>query len=778
MPHNDKNERNHRPPHLIWMLLAACLTAGTATAQVPLRDGDRIARIEFRNVTVGDALRILSDRSGLNVVASQKAAKIPVTMFLKNVRPLDVLEAMAKTYNLWYRKDPRSGIVRVYTVEEFRLGKVDYARERTEVFTLKNQMNLIDAATAIQDLYGQRVVLNFGSENDFQILSDLALRFQRFNIIDSQSRLSTTMGQRGTGGFGGGFGGSFGGGFGGGFFGVGRGGLFGGMRGRQGQEATGRTEVRPEEVERELAGTEKLLGGVREREAVLEATRRTAPIYVTLIRRQNRLVVRTRDQDALDQIHQLIEKIDTDTATLLLEVKVLQVNLGDDYNSVFDFALDKGKVTIGKNSQGQNFTTLALENLDTATQTALQTTAIGNPALLAALIGKQFKARLELLEKEGRVTALATPMLLTANQEVSRIFIGREEPIVTGYTAQNAQTQAAGNTVVIQNPLLVPQFETRNLGKTLILTPTINADGSIDLRIMIEDSVLAGQKIVKVPVNDQLQEGSVDVVANRTYSGTIAIQDGQEAAIGGLIEESAKDEERKVPVLGDIPLLGNLFKDEIQSRTRTELVILVKPRLIEKPDQTETVSRQWLREQSVHPALDHPDRTLGIYKNPYGTHRGYELQEPYKTYPGQDAMDRYNRKDGYWAKPEARVIQPADATQRLYLELTRYAARAVRKIGYELENDLGIVRRPDPPKQPVFLTPQLEAIPLASWRRGGLTVTALRLVNRSAQAVVFDAKALHGDWLVATVEKPTLAPGERTYLYLISAGDFREALQR
>ncbi|GAB6067516.1 hypothetical protein JCM13664_08340 [Methylothermus subterraneus] len=790
-----------------WLALVSLLLLTVAG----LAADRRIAQLDFRSITVGDALRILTEESGLNVVASEKAARIPITMYLRNVAPLDVLEAMAKTYNLWYRRDPDSGIVRVYTVDEFRLGQVEYTREQIKVFTLKHEMNVLDAVTAITGLYGKRVIFDRNSQQDFQILFDLAQRFARFNIIDAQSRLGQGIGIGGGrfGGFGGrgfgGFGGFGGGGFGGfgGGFGFGFPGGFGPGLGQP--QAGGETQVKPEEMREEMAGTERLTGELKEKEVVTEATRRLAPIYLTYIRRQNRLIVRTRDTDALEQIQELIARIDTDMATLLLEVKMFQIDLSDGYDSVFEFAIKDNKVGVSKgnvafattpdkvitqgvreNPDGTAETVDVATKLGPAILNSLATTApsLGNPALLATLVTENFRARLQLMEKEGRVTQVATPMLFTSNQEVSRIFIGEERPITTDINVTCTTTTAQVITTTAGVCQFDPQVETRNIGDTLLLTPTINADGSVSIRLVVEQA-LPCPNCGRIPVpraQTAAQFGQevvpVDTVQTRTYTGSVIAQDGQEVAIGGLINESAEDREEKVPVLGDIPLLGRLFRDEVQRRKRTELVIVIRPFVIRAPQESQAVSERELREQSVHPGLDQRNRNLNVYKNPYGTHRGYELQEPYKTYPGQDAFDRYNRKDGYWRPParEERELLP-DATERLYLELTRYAAQVVHGESPS-DRDLKIKALPAPPSRPVFLTPHLEATPLASWQRGGITVTALRLVNRSRKEVTFVAQDLKGEWLAATVEKPQLAPDEETYLYLLSAGSFKEALGR
>ena len=92
--------------------------------------GQIIEQIEFRDVAVGDALRILAEQSNLNIIASKKAADIPVTMFLRRVTSIEVIEALAKTYNLWYQRDEDSNIVRIYTVEEYVWNRSSLKRKK------------------------------------------------------------------------------------------------------------------------------------------------------------------------------------------------------------------------------------------------------------------------------------------------------------------------------------------------------------------------------------------------------------------------------------------------------------------------------------------------------------------------------------------------------------------------------------------------------------------------------------------------------------------------
>ncbi len=150
---------------LLTLILLAGLSFNVYSAR-SFPGKSTIEQIEFRDITVGDALRILAEQSNLNIIASNAASNIHVTMFLRHVTPMQVIDAIAKTYNLWYQKDDVSKIVRLYTVREYRLEQVEYRPEKMQIFTMKNAKNALDVADTIENLFGERVFLSFGENQD------------------------------------------------------------------------------------------------------------------------------------------------------------------------------------------------------------------------------------------------------------------------------------------------------------------------------------------------------------------------------------------------------------------------------------------------------------------------------------------------------------------------------------------------------------------------------------------------------------------------------------
>ena len=288
----------------------------------------RLSLVEYRDTPLSEAIRLFSEQTGLNVVASPDARKIPVSLYLRNVTAETALATLCKSNSLWFRQDAQSGVVTIYTTKEYQSDLASFREEQTEVFTLLYP-NPVDVATAIRSIYGNRVVLN--TESQWQdVYQDLEERFDRFDIVDGRSQglglfqggtgagLGGTSGGYGTGGLGGtGYGGAGGayGGRGGGYAGQGAGG-YAGVR-RQDllsenraarQETTKQIPPReefknlsPEEIETlEAART----GEGKVNQAVLEAllARRQATIYVTVIRAHNQLIVRTGDEKTMTQI--------------------------------------------------------------------------------------------------------------------------------------------------------------------------------------------------------------------------------------------------------------------------------------------------------------------------------------------------------------------------------------------------------------------------------------------------------------------------------------------
>jgi len=176
-----------------------------------------------------------------------------------------------------------------------------------------------------------------------------------------------------------------------------------------------------------------------------------------------------------------------------------------------------------------------------------------------SLSGGDIDLFLHALQTEGRLEVLSRPQILTADNQTGEINVGQRVPFVT-----NSRVTDEGS---VFNTI---QYEP--VGILLQTTPRINPDGDIKLEISAEISSISDSDSVEI------SEGvSAIVVNNRSATTTVTVRDGHTIVIGGLITSQDNNTERKVPFLGDLPILGELFKTTTVTKERRELLIVLTP---------------------------------------------------------------------------------------------------------------------------------------------------------------------------------------------------------
>ncbi len=163
------------------------------------------------------------------------------------------------------------------------------------------------------------------------------------------------------------------------------------------------------------------------------------------------------------------------------------------------------------------------------------------------------------LENDANANILSTPNLLTLDNEEAKIIIGQNVPFITG---SYAQTGSATTATPFQT------IERKDVGLTLRIKPQVSEGGSVKLQIYQEVSSVQNQTI----------NNAAGVITNkRSLESSVLVDEGQIIVLGGLIQDSVSNGEDKVPVLGDIPLFGNLFRHEKRQRTKTNLMVFIRP---------------------------------------------------------------------------------------------------------------------------------------------------------------------------------------------------------
>lgn len=585
-----------------------------------------IRNIEISQAPLVEVARAISKTTGINIAPSSGAISNIVTIYLNEVPAITALETLCNANNLWLKEDPSTGIYRVYTVGEFRRDLASFREEKTEIFTLLYP-NAFDIANAIADLYGERVEVNMGDYDD-ALTMELQQRLGRFDALNNRA-----MGL-GTAALTGGSGGNVG-------TGMGIGGSVGGGGNRRAPSAGNRPMIPLGQViqqQQQLGQTlsadqvqalndAQIAGDTNAAAAVLHsATGRRITIHVTVMRRQNRLLIRTADESAMVEIREMVKRLDLPTAMVMLEVRVLRIALGDGLNAAFDYSWNRGG---GKGEVGGSFARGSILKMDPVSGLPSGTGMSGD-SLVAQYFGENVRARLEFLESKTRVSAVASPVLLTANNEVSRIFVGEEVPITRGFTGGSILAGANGSPIA-QSPNVDIEF--RPVGTTLLLTPNINADRTVTIRLVQENSTLnVGGGSIPVPsAGGGFQKQTVDTVQSRSVSGTVIARDRESIVVGGLIEDEIKKDRAGVPFLSRIPILGAPFRRDANMSKRNELVLIITPHIMSTPAEGESISREVADRLSVNPAVQ---RNTGGWVPPYSTNDvPYGRQAPKEPRP-------------------------------------------------------------------------------------------------------------------------------------------------
>ncbi len=611
--------------HLPRAATAAAFACLALTLAAPTRAQEEaldIERLELRRARVEDAVSLLAELGDETVVATPEASAREVTLTLRRMSLKKAVETLCKVAGLWYREE--DGVFRVMTTAEFEKGLPSLKDPDVKVFTLRQQ-NTVAIALAIRDLFGrERVRLSLGQQEDELFPNVLQTQIQFSSLAGNGNGVGGGLGgfNRGFGGLGG-LGGLGGGRFGaGGFGGVGGVGGLGGLggfggggglnglggQGQQGQQAE------PPRVEAERLVPDQAArlveDGGRVAGDAAQLSDRLPPIFVTVNRRHNVLILRTSDEGAMRTIERLVTDLDRPTPQVLLEVKILELRLGDGFDSALDLDLDEGGAPDVGPATGKAPNPLVAG----AASAASNLLSSGNAPIAAGSLIYQFldehvRVRLQLLERENRFTLLGSPLLLCANDQIGRFFIGEERPLVREFDLQTITT----NGVVTQQ--LVPTVEVRDIGNTLTIVPRINADRTVTLTI-IQDISSVNEGSARLPVPDGqggVAEFAVDTINTSNMQGTVMARDGLTVAVGGLIRKQASETRSGVPYLMDLPLIGWLFGQTSRAEERTELILLITPHVLQTPLEGQEATRKRMEALSLHPFHDAGDRAVERY---------------------------------------------------------------------------------------------------------------------------------------------------------------------
>jgi len=330
-----------------------------------------------------------------------------------------------------------------------------------------------------------------------------------------------------------------------------------------------------------------------ELEVSLAAILGDAPGRVVVVNPQSGIVVVRAMPQELREVESFLSTVQaTAVRQVILEAKILEVELSDRYQQGINWAglldVGDGTATVGQVGGGTVIEEGASLNegstgiLDPDSFLPILGTAASSfgGVFTLALALDNFNAFIELLETQGTVHVLSSPRISTMNNQKAVIKVGSDEFFVTNVSSTTVTGTTTTTTPSVE---LTPFFS----GIALDVTPQISEDGDVMLHVHPSISeVIDQQKQITVGSLTQVLPLALSTV--RESDSIVKAESGQVVVIGGLMQNRAEGDAAKSPGLGDAPVAGSLFRQSRQSSTKSELVILLRPMVVQS-------GKDWVR---------------------------------------------------------------------------------------------------------------------------------------------------------------------------------------
>lgn len=301
-----------------------------------------------------------------------------------------------------------------------------------------------------------------------------------------------------------------------------------------------------------------------------------------------------------DRVMEIIEKLDFRPPMVMVQVLIAEVRLSDVYEVGVELGLqdsllfDRGKASLANQfpapgTPGFNFNGTNLPNANSLAQSNLAgqalssfgvgraNTALGYGGMVLSAASDSVNVLIRALQDTGRLQVLSRPQIMAIHNRQARVLVGQKVPRITGTTFNNL-----GNA---QN-----QLTDVDVGLILNIIPQINNDNIVILNVQAERSRVSETQSVTIAITPEGQPITQPFIDNTSAVTTISARDGQTVVFAGLITNEKTNITRGVPYLSNLPLVGNLFKYEFDAERRTELLIVMTPRIIKYDEDYEWLS--------------------------------------------------------------------------------------------------------------------------------------------------------------------------------------------
>ena len=530
----------------------------------------RLKSLMVREAPVEYAMWVLSNAWGRHIVVTDAAKAISARVFLQDIDCMSALKAICRAHGLWYREDPDSGVIYVETLEEYVGNASRDSHKFVDVVTVVYP-RAEDIAASLEQVFNDMVVYNAPEEDDGDPASDIDRALDRMDQLSDRA----TMVEDDAASSGG----------------------SSSRRSRRNSNLTGLDNVRDyyRDMDRLNRDNATIVS-----EGADGAPRAASPsvVFVAVARDVNAILLRSSDRATLQQVREVIAQLDRPKPQVLLEVRILSLDVTDEEDRQLDLLFGsgdgaplKGGFVGGYDNGPVGGLTTAMDSLGTfnANAAALQ------------YLSEKLSLRLKWLDERGKVRRLATPNLMVSDYEASRIFVGKETSIILSV---ETSTTFTGTETATPTTSTTADIERADIGTTLVITPKIHADGTCTIRILQENAEEGNAKNMSYgPDAERIEYQTTDVIKQSIVS-TIVAQSGQTLALGGLVSTIDSETTARVPYLADIPWIGPLlFERKNREKAVEELIVLVRPHVILTPGDAQRVSHGFYESIDADPLL-------------------------------------------------------------------------------------------------------------------------------------------------------------------------------
>ncbi len=447
-----------------------------------------IDALELKGMDILDVLKLISQKSGLNIVASNDV-RGKITIYLKDVSVWDALKIILETNNLAYEKI--GNLIKVIPEKDYEMIYGKRFSDKTQVRIIPlTYSNASELTILLENMRSSIGKIIFDEKSNTIVLIDGPSNLNNMeDFIKATDKPVSTK-------------------------------IF------------SLNYAKAEDLEKEIKGL---------------LTERTGTVNINS--RTNKIVI-SDTPVKLERIEEVISAFDERHKEVLIQAKIIQVILSDQFEMGVD--LQYLATNAGSHSLGADFDFSVLSATDKYGQISVGT-----------LASDDYEGFIEILNTIGTTNTLSSPHITALNNEEAKIMVGTTQPYVTTTTT----TPASGPSTTAEAISFI------DVGVKLFVTPTIGTDDFVTMRIRPEISAI--NTYLTTSENNEIP--IVDTTESET---TVMVKDGTTIIIAGLIKDENIETIKKVPILGDIPLLNLIFRSKDDLVRKTETIVFLTPHII------------------------------------------------------------------------------------------------------------------------------------------------------------------------------------------------------